>query len=272
MRSSLLSIGLLAITLPALAHFGMLLPKADYLDPGVDERIVLAAAFGHPADGHLLGGEQPTTAGVVVEGRHQLLSAALTRQTDDDGMAWWSIDYPISEPGDHIFYVNPSPYWEPSEDLFIAHHVKTLVTVGDGGEGWHQALGPAITPAELVPLTRPNGLYVGNAVRLVAHYHGKAVPGVIVEVERCHWQQRSGPKLQAPTPLHLTQELKTDAQGIVTFTPPSPGWWGVSALIGSEQQAALGGQALSLEHPELGTKEVEIGAVLWFYAHPLPAP
>lgn len=268
MRSlvSLAALSLLAA--PVLAHFGMLIPTSDYVDPGAQDRITVAAAFGHPADGDLLAGDAPQALGVVIEGEHHDLLAH-AQQQDDNGSPWWSVELPITVPGDHVFYLNPTPYWEPAEDLYIAHYVKTLVTVGDGGESWMEPLGKDITPAEILPLTRPNGLYAGNSMRVQVLYHGKPVAGAMVEVERCHWQDRSGRPLAAPTPLHETQELRSDDHGIVVFTPPTSGWWGISALIEGEHQEALGGSALTITHPEEGDKEVEVGAVLWFYAHGL---
>lgn len=253
---------------PLIAHFGILVPQKDVIDPGVESSIRLSAAFGHPADGELLGGAAPSAVGVVIEGEHQDLSEHLQLH-DEDGKAWWSLDFAISTPGDHIFYLNPTPYWEPAEDIYIAHYVKTLVTVGDGGEGWQEALGSEITPAELVPLTRPNAMCAGNSIRAQVLYHGQAVAGAMVEVERLHWQDRSGRALNPPTPLHETQELVSDEHGIISFTPPASGWWGISALIEDEHQEAITGSALSITHPELGEKAVEVGAVLWFYAYPL---
>lgn len=252
---------------PALAHFAMIIPESDYLDPGASDQVSLAIAFGHPAEGSLLGGDAPTTAGVVVDGEHQDLSNLLQAQEDDAGKQWWSLSHTVTEPGNHIFYANLPPYWEPAEDSYIQHLAKTIIAVGDGGDDWADALGSAYAVAEIVPLTQPTGLFAGHTFRGQLLYQGQPVADAEVEIERCHWRNLSGNTLHYPTPLHEQQVVLTDDQGIFTISLPAPGWWGIAGLVEDEHQEAITGEALSIEHPEYGAKDVEIGAVLWIQVY-----
>lgn len=54
--------------------------------------------------------------------------------------------------------MEPKPYFEPAEDCYIIHYTKTVVSAF-GLEGWDRELG---LKTEIVPLTRPFGLYAGN--------------------------------------------------------------------------------------------------------------
>ncbi len=53
----------------------------------------------------------------------------------------------------------PKPYWEPAEDKFIKHITKTYIGAFGEEEGWSKPLGLEV---EVVPITRPFGLYAGN--------------------------------------------------------------------------------------------------------------
>lgn len=252
---------------PALAHFGILIPASDYLDPGTSDRISLAMAFGHPAEGSLLGGQAPSAAGVVVDGDHQQLTSQLHAQEDEDGQSWWSLSYTINQPGNHIFYANLPAYWEPAEDSYIMHLNKTIVAVGDSGDDWADLLGSDIAVAEIVPLIQPTGLFAGHSFRGQLIYQGQPVAHAEVEIERCHWRNLSTTTLIYPTPLHEQQVVLTDEQGIFTVSLPTAGWWGIAGLVEDEHQEAISGKALSIDHPEHGAKSVEVGAVLWLQAY-----
>ena len=75
------------------------------------------------------------------------------------GLQGWQATFPVKRPGAYAFYMEPEPYWEPAEDAFIVHHTKTVVTAFGDDEGWDTEIG---LPTEIVPLSRPFGLYAGN--------------------------------------------------------------------------------------------------------------
>ena len=115
--------------------------------------------------------------------------------------------------------------------------------------GWDLPLG---LTTEIVPLLRPFGNYAGNSFTGQVLLKGKPVPDCEVEVELYN---RDG-KVKAPSEYHITQVIKTDSNGVFTFTCPLPGWWGFAALNSADY---------TLKGPNGMDKEVELGAVLWIY-------
>ena len=59
-----------------------------------------------------------------------------------------------------------------------------------------------------------------------------------------------------PSEYHETQVIKTNAQGIFSFSCPQEGWWGFAALTTADY---------TLPGPDKTPKQVEQGAVLWLY-------
>ena len=142
--------------------------------------------------------------------------------------------------------MEPQPYWEPAEDCFIIHYTKTLVAAFGDEEGWDEEIG---LRTEIVPLTRPIGLYAGNTFQGIVKLDGKTVPFAEVEVEFYN-RDRSA---VAPTDYLITQVVKADANGVFTYTPPKAGWWGFAALNTAPEKIKFEG----------AEKDVELGAVLW---------
>jgi cobalt/nickel transport protein len=91
----------------------------------------------------------------------------------------WQLDYQIKRPGIYIFYMEPQPYWEPAEDVFIIHYTKTVVTAFGDDEGWDEEIG---LKTEIVPLSKPFGLYAGNIFPGIVKLNGKSIPFAEVTV------------------------------------------------------------------------------------------
>jgi cobalt/nickel transport protein len=152
--------------------------------------------------------------------------------------------------------MEPVPYFEPEEDSYIIHYTKVYVDAYGDDEGWDSPLG---VKAEIVPLTRPGGLYAGNVFQGKVLLDGKAVPDAEVEVEWYPGPDRQG---EAPHEAMSTHTVRAGADGVFLYSAPSAGWWGFAALMEAEQGMAYQGEE----------KPVEIGAVLWVYFHAmLPA-
>ena len=145
-----------------------------------------------------------------------------------------------------MFFMEPTPYWEPAEDCYIVHYTKTVITAFGDDEGWDQEIG---LKTEIVPLSKPYGLYTGNVFQGIVKMDGKPVPFCEVEVE---YYNADG-KAQAPTDYMVTQTVKADVNGVFTYATPKAGWWGFAALNTSEEK--------------INGKDVEIGAVLWVEFH-----
>jgi cobalt/nickel transport protein len=230
---------------PAGAHFGMIIPSDEMVMKGDSKEVTLQLMFWHPFEGTGMDLVTPAEFGVVARGRKKDLLATLTPQKLK-GRDTWKTSYTIKRPGIYVFYLIPQPYWEPAEDCYIVHYTKTVIAAYGGDEGWDQAIG---LKTEIVPLSKPFGLYAGNVFQGVVLLNGKPVPGAEVEVE---YFNKEG-KYSAPTDYMITQTIKADPNGIFTYSAPRPGWWGFAALSTDDRQ--------------IKGKEVEIGAVLWVNFH-----
>jgi cobalt/nickel transport protein len=172
-------------------------------------------------------------------------------ETEILGHRGWKLAYPVRRPGVYFFTMEPEPYWEPVEDCYIVHLTKTVVTAFGDDEGWDRELG---LETEIVPLSRPFGLYAGNVFQGIVKRNGEPVPYAEVEVEHYNRNRTA----EAPTDLMITQTLKADGNGVFTYAVPRAGWWGFAALSRSDRKIERQGEA----------KEVELGAVLWVRFHP----
>jgi len=245
---AVLSLCLLLPT-PALAHFGMVIPESNLVErPGV---INLDFRFWHPMEGQGMNMVKPKEAGVLVKGKKSSL-LPLLKEKKVNGYTTWQAQYRVKSPGDYIFYMTPQPYWEPSEDCFIIHYTKTIVDALEAEEGWDTPVG---LPMEIVPLSKPFGIYAGNNFSGIVLYKGKPLAYGEVEVEFYN----AGGKLKAPAGAYVTQLVKADGNGVFTWSIPWPGWWGFSALHTAEDY--------KLKH-QGKDKNVELGGVIWIYAHP----
>jgi cobalt/nickel transport protein len=248
MKKSLFLSALLGLLLTArvgFAHFGMLIPS-DSMVMQEDSRVIqVTLSFSHPMEQVGMDMAKPARFGVLAQGRDSDLLKEL-KETKVMGHRAWSVDYKIGRPGLYTFYMEPSPYWEPAEDCFIVHYTKTFIAALGGDEGWDQPLG---LKTEIVPLSRPFGLYAGNVFQGVVLLNGQPVPNAAVEAE---FDNREG-KAKAPTDYMVVQVARADKNGVFTFGVPKAGWWGFAALNPSDQKMKHNGE----------DKEVELGAVIW---------
>lgn len=238
----------------AQAHFQMLVPSDDMVRQDEPRRLTLDVRFWHPFEGLGMSMERPRQFGVMVNGRKQdlldSLKAVQVEDRDGDSFAAFTAAYLLRKPGDHTFYIEPQPYWEPAEESFIVHYTKVIVNAFGLEEGWDQPVG---LKTEIVPLTRPYGLYAGNVFQGQVLLNGKPAPGTEVEIE---YYNEDGSLSAEADPL-ITQVVKADANGVFTYAMPRAGWWTFAALNTDEQPMMREGKA----YP------VEIGALLWVRAH-----
>jgi len=230
---------------PTAAHYGMVVSSDSMVMQGDSKTIHLTLSFSHPFEGIGMELAKPQSFGVIANGKKQDLLDALQPAKVMDHTAWRT-DYTVKRPGIYMFYMEPKPYWEPAEDCFIIHYTKTVVTAFGDDEGWDREIG---LKTEIVPLSKPFGLYAGNVFQGVVKLDGKPVSHAEVEVE---YYNRTG-KAQAPTEYMITQTIKADANGVFTYAAPRSGWWGFAALNGADFTIKHDGQ----------DKDVELGAVLW---------
>ena len=123
--------------------------------------------------------ERPEAFGVTHEGERTDLLGAL-EPTTVMGSPGFALEHGLDRPGTHVFAMEPQPYWEPAEDSFITHYTKTYVSAFGDDAGWDAELG---LPTEIVPLSKPFGLYEGNVFQGIVKLDGEPVPFAEVEVE-----------------------------------------------------------------------------------------
>ncbi|MEO0693661.1 MAG: DUF4198 domain-containing protein [Pseudomonadota bacterium] len=232
---------------PLFAHYGMIIPNDPMISQEDGRSVSLQMSFSHPfeMDGMML--ETPVAFSVTHEGETSDLLGDLQSATlmDEQG---YTLDYPIDRPGTYIFAMEPQPYWEPAEDAFIIHYTKTYVTAFGDDEGWDTELG---LKTEIVPLSKPFGLWEHNVFQGIVKMDGEPVPYAEVEVEYFN----EGGDVTAPDELMITQTVKADADGVFTYAPPSDGWWGFAALNTADYTLPQDGE----------DKAVELGAVIWVH-------
>lgn len=239
---------LLGLAAPSAGHFGMLIPSDNMLMQDDPRTVRLQLSFSHPMEMVGMDMEKPKAFRVLAGGRATDLLDGLEPARVMERSAWQAA-YDVRRPGVYVFVMEPQPYWEPAEDLFIIHYTKTVVAAFGDEEGWGE---PAGLKTEIVPLTRPFGLYAGNVFQGIVQVDGKAVAYADVEIE---FYNEDG-AAEAPTDYMITQSVRADADGVFTYGAPRPGWWGFSALTEAD---------FSLKTPAGEEKGVELGAVLWVH-------
>ena len=231
------------------AHFGMLIPSDSMVMQDDSRTLTLTLSFSHPFEMVGMDLVKPKSFGVDAGGKTLDLLGSLEK-TQAMGHTAWKAAYMVKRPGVYVFYMEPQAYWEPAEDLFIIHYTKTVVTAFGDDEGWDAEVG---LKTEIIPLSKPFGLYAGNVFQGIVKLNGKAVPFAEVEVEYYNIDK----KYTAPTDYMITQSIKADGNGVFTYAAPVSGWWGFAAL-----------NAADFKLPHAGEdKDVELGAVIWVFFH-----
>ncbi|MDD2219925.1 MAG: DUF4198 domain-containing protein [Desulfoplanes sp.] len=226
------------------AHFGMVIPSSSMVDQ-TSRDLTVTMSFSHPFEGQGMELDKPQQMAVYVGGAFTDLTGRL-QKTTVFGHTGWVADYRVKRPGVYSFIMQPHPYWEPAEDCFIIHYTKTIVGAYGDEDGWAVPLG---LNTEIVPLTRPFGLYAGSVFQGQVLVDGKPAPHTDVEIE---YYNRDG-KAKAPNPYLVTQVVRADGNGVFTVGLPKAGWWGFAGLNTADSQIKQDGIP----------KDVELGAVLW---------
>ena len=239
------------------AHFGAIIPSDDIVTKDDSRNLELLLKFVHPMEMHYMDMAKPVQFGVMHRGKKTDLLDSLVESTGkspDQKREYtsWIAEYNLKRPGDFTFFVVPQPYWEPAEDLFIVHYTKVCVNALGLQVGWDEPVG---LETEIVPMTRPYGLWTNNLFSGQVLLKGKPVPYAEVEIEYLNESSGNPAMVAAPSDPYVTQLVKADVNGVFHYAMPRAGWWGFSAL--SEADRTL---------PQAGIeKNIEIGAVYWVH-------
>jgi len=163
--------------------------------------------------------------------------------------------------GDYQVVVEPTPYLEETEQLYIQQFAKVMVNVGGVPGNWSETLG---LPAEIHALNKTYANWTGGIFRGVVLGNGVPMPYTQVEVEYLNHALDTDNNrfaaqgaITAPHPSLEAMVILTDANGQFSFALPRAGWWGFAALsVGPAKE--YNGKPLSQD------------AILWVQATDLP--
>ena len=234
---------LILTTLYANAHFLTFMANTDNIFNQKQTKVNFDISFVHPFEQTGMVMEKPE---VFVNSKNNKLNLIQTIKFNQKA---WSSSYEIKTPGIYKFFVQPQPYFEPSEEKFISHVPKLIVSSFGLEDGWDEPLG---LKYEIIPMTKPFALYAGNLFQGKVLHNGKPTANTEVEVELYN---EFG--LKAPSDAHITQVVKTDANGVFSFVMNHKGWWGFAALIEEGE----------LKHSDGKMYPVENGALIWVKAY-----
>lgn len=184
--------------------------------------------------------------------------------TEDTTVSAWKANVPRNEMrslGDYQVVLEPTPYLEAGEGLYIQQFAKVMINVGGVPGNWNETLG---LPAEIHALNKPYANWTGGVFRGVVLSDGVPVPFTQVEVEYLNHDLDvennrfvGEGKINAPHPSLEAMVILTNADGEFSFALPKAGWWGFAALtVGPEKE--FNGMPLSQD------------AILWVQATDLP--
>jgi cobalt/nickel transport protein len=228
------------------AHFQTLLPSVDIVNSPVTNRIGFDIRFTHPMEaGPVMEMGEPLQFGVLLMGENHDLKNLLAKR-EIDGRKAYGASYVLAAPGDHVFYIEPAPYWEQAEQKSIIHYTKVVVDGFGAEEGWDALVG---FPVEIEPLVRPYGLWTGNLFRGVVRKNGKPLPNAVIEIE--YWNPDRN--VSIPAAPFTKQVVKADTLGVFSYAMPRAGWWGFAALVEETESADNKKQG--------GTRE--LGGLIW---------
>jgi cobalt/nickel transport protein len=226
----------LAMTIPAMAHFQMIFTPESALQQA--DTIGLKLVFTHPFEaGHTMDMGQPEQFFMVRKEKKNDLLATLkpiTWTSLTNSGAAYETTVKLRGMGDNIFCLVPAPYLEKEENCYIQQITKLVVNTGGFPTDWDAEIG---LPAEIVPLDKPYALWTGNVFRGVVKGEGKPVPFVEIEVEYMNhkplpdknaFAQKA--EVEAPQDAFVTMTIKANANGEFSFGIPRAGWWGFCAL------------------------------------------
>lgn len=248
-----------AVSTTANAHFQLFHTDKAIIDKAGNIPALLA--FWHPmANEHAMDMEKPYAVYMVHKGKRVDLLDTIepTHLHGPHNTAKaWGLDIPVKRSGDYVLVVEPAPYYEESEDIYIQHITKSYLNRNELPTDWAETQGLV---TEIKPLVKPYNVAVGTSFRGVALSEGKPVPYAEIEVEYMHTPpDASSGVVASDKAMSLPGggiSILSDANGVFSMAIPEAGYWGFAAL-GSGPQTEFNGKELSQD------------AVIWIKAHEL---
>ncbi len=243
----------------AMAHVQVLVPAEDASgSTGPDKNLELFFVEHVMKESPTYSMGQPKQFGVLIDGKKIDLRDAL-QEKEMATQAAFSAKYTMKEPGAHVFFLEPTAFWDPDEKALITHYTKVILNSCDAGlpteselgwehyEGWDALVG---FPVEIEALVQCTSLWTNSVFRGIVRVNGEPAPFARVEVEYFN----SDHAVTIPNNSFVTQILKTNGNGEFAFVPVKAGWWALSAIVLPEQK---------VQGPNGEEAGQELGGVLW---------
>ncbi len=232
-----LGLGVLGLSIlaaaPAFAHFQLLYsPRTNLSAP---QEIPLKLVFWHPySNGPAMDMGAPRALFAVNRGEKIDLIDSLKPivfEGAENSAAAYEAVLPVRRVGDYVLALEPAPYLEESEGIYIQQITKTYLNHGQLPTDWSQPLG---LPAEILPLVKPTNVLAGSTFRGRVMSEGEPVSGAEIEVELIAAPldmkaNKAGPALRSEPPGGAIVVLSDEA-GYFSFGIPHAGTWGFAAL------------------------------------------
>ncbi|MDX5593266.1 DUF4198 domain-containing protein [Pseudovibrio sp. SPO723] len=254
--SALAATAILA-SLPAQAHFQLAYSPEVNLQQSGD--LPLKLVFWHPFEnGHVMDMETPQAVYAINRGKKIDLMGSLkpiSFQGSENAGAAFEATLPVKRSGDYVVVVEPAPYFEASEDIFIQQITKSYFNRSEVPTDWMEPQG---LKTEIIPLNRPTNIVAGSTFSGKVLSDGKPLAGAEIEIE----YMAAEPDMENNRALEATASplpggslvAVTDANGTFTFGVPKAGFWGFAALGTGPDKVHEG-------------KELSQDAVIWVRAY-----
>lgn len=223
----------LATTGTAWAHFQLLYsPRTNVTSP---QELPLKLIFWHPySNGPVMEMSRPLSLFAINRGEKVDLMESLTPVTfegAENSAAAYEARLPVRRAGDYVLALEPAPYYEESEDIYIQQITKAYVNHAQLPTDWAEPLG---LDAEILPLVKPTNVLAGSNFRGRVMSAGQPVAGAEIEVELIAAppdmdNNKAGPALRSE-PLGGAIVVLSDEAGYFSFGIPHAGTWGFAAL------------------------------------------
>jgi cobalt/nickel transport protein len=241
----------------AAAHFGAIIPSDDIISRQETKNLQLSLKFLHPMEGQYMELAKPKQFGVLSDGTKTDLLPALTSVTAKGRRSETRLHrlenaIPDQAPRRLHFLHGTDPVLGTGRRCVHRPLHQGLRQRPWSGAGLGHPLG---LETEIIPKTRPYGLWTGNVFTGQVLVKGKPAADVEVEIEYLNESGDNPKTVLPPSDPFITQVIKTDADGLFTYAMPRAGWWGFAALSTADRTIKKDGI----------DKPVEIGAVYWVH-------
>lgn len=223
---------LVGLTLPASAHFTMVLPGGDLEVTPEDfnvkegETVNLKILWGHPFEHHLIDAPKAKGLEVQIRGPKGGVKSLKLKETKIEGKRAYETSFKADQLGDYLVLARLR-----AEEHGLIDHTKAVIHCGPVQMGWSQNTD---REQEIIPLTRLYGLEEGFVFSGKVLYKGEPLPSAKVVVEKYYEKSKAEEVLSELEEKNLpdsmiTRVTTTDPDGVFSYTLDEPGIWFLGA-------------------------------------------